>query len=327
MKVAASQLRLLEYPCYYLYGADQDALAEAAEDILAAGDPEAQRLRVDVSELHMVEEESRNRGLFGPSICYALVRNAEAATPKQGEHLLKLAASVESGNRLIVCAPGVDWKKALHKKVLAMQGVGQCEFFVPDEHRFQHWFEQQLQIAGVRLHEDAMQCAVEQLSGLRLAARKFVQRLQWYDHGAGVVLDRKVVAALLGEHMPDELEDWCHAVAMRQTLAVTLAIRLLRDQQMAEVKMLAWLGTRMQQLLMYRWHVSKGSANPAQSARIFGPARKTIVKEADIWKPSELVAALHLLTEAEKRLKGASVEDKPVVMERLTLALISGETM
>ena len=114
---------------------------------------------------------------------------------------------------------------------------------------------------------------------------------------------------------------------MRQTLAVTLAIRLLRDQQMAEVKMLAWLGTRMQQLLMYRWHVSKGSANPAQSARIFGPARKTIVKEADIWKPSELVAALHLLTEAEKRLKGASVEDKPVVMERLTLALISGETM
>jgi len=327
MKVAPSQLRLLEHGCYYLYGADQDALVEAAEDLLAAGDKEARRLRVDVSELSVVEEETRNRGLFGPSICYALVRNAESASPKQGEHLLKLATSVEAQNRLIICAPGVDWKKALHKKVLALQGVGSCEFFVPDEQRFQHWFEQQLQDSGVKLSEDALQCAVEQLSGLRLAARKFIQRLQWYENGAGTVIDRKVVAALLGEHMPDEMEDWCHAVAMRQAHAVALAIRLLRDQQMAEVQMLAWLGTRMQQLLLYRWHLSKGVSNPMQSARIFGPARKTIVKEADAWKPSELVAALHLLTESEKLIKGASVEDKPVVMERLTLALVSGDAL
>lgn len=325
MKVPASRLRLLEHACYYLHGTDHDALFEAAEELLRAGDVDAIRLRVDVSELSHIQEQSRNQGLFGSSICYAMVRNAESATPKQTDYLLDLIRTTEPQNRLIVCAPGMDWKKAAHKKLSALEQVGSCEFSVPDEAHFGKWFAHALQEVGVHLSEDALQLAVEQLTGLRTAARKFIQRLQWYDNGAAECIDRQVVAALLGEHVPDELEDWCHAVALRQPASISYCRRLIRSQQVAEVKMLAWLGTRLQQLLMYHWFQSRGVSNPMQSARVFGEARKKIHQEVAVWKPSELIQAQHHLTEAEKLLKGASVEDKPIVMEQLMRLLVRGE--
>ena len=327
MRIAASKLRLLEHRCYYLFGEDYDAILEAADSLLAAGDKHAIRLRLDVSELSRIEEESRNQGLFEPSICYAMVRNAESSSPKQAAHLLQLAEDLandtESHHRLIICAPNIDWKKALHKKMQALSNVACCEFHIPDEVQFQRWFEQALSQASLSLDDDALHDAVESLCGLRLAARQFIQRLEWYAAHSDEALDKKVVAALLGEHTPEELEDWCHAIAMRDTRAVSLALCLLRNQQVAEVKMLAWLGTRLQQMLMYRWHQSKGERNPLQKAKVFGDARHKLQKEAARWRPSELMDALHQLTEAEKLLKGASVEDKHIVMERITYQLVT----
>ncbi len=310
---------------YYLSGEDHDALFEAADALLAAGDKDALRMRLDVSELARIEEESRNQGLFGPSNCYALVRNAQSATPKQSAHLLSLVDSLGADHRLIICAPGIDWKKALHKKMKVLAAVAQCEFKPPDEAAFRRWLEQELAASGLKISPDASQWMSERLCGMRLAARQMIERINWYDHGAGAEIGIVIVAELLGERAPNALEDWCHAVAMRKPSAISLCMRLLREQQVAEVQMISWLGTRMQQILMYRWFQVQRDRNPLGAAKVFGEARQKVAEESRAWRGAELTAAVSRIVQAEKLVKGASIEDKAVVIERLTLALITPE--
>jgi DNA polymerase III delta subunit len=325
MKLPASKLLPAAYDSYYLTGEDVDALTESAEALLASGDTQAVRLRLDVSELARIEEETRNQGLFGATACYAMVRNAQSASPKQTEYLLKLATSVEQGNRLIICAPEIAWKKALHKKMQALADVAHCEFSLPDTQGFYQWLSAEIQQTELNIDNDALMLVAEQLCGMRLAARQWIERLQWYDGGEAEVLNRDVMLALLGERAPDDLEVWVHAVAMKDKTAVRLALRLLHEQKVNEVQMHSWLSTRFQQLLMYSWHQAKGHRNPLQAAKVFGDARGKISKEAKQWRGTDLSKAISILQHVEKLLKGASIEEKSVVMERLTLQLVGGD--
>jgi len=321
MRLRADTLLPAKHAAYYLHGEDDDAIFEAAEALLAAGSEEAVRLRVDINELARIEEESKNQGLFGASICYALVRNAQSANPKQTAHLLRLSTSVLAGNRLIICAPGIDWKKALNKKMKELSDVAQCEFGKPDERSFARWLESEIAKSGLSVSQEAMIWMAECLCGMRLAARQMIERLAWYDNGRGEQIPLDVVAELLGERAPSALDEWCHDVAMRKPAAVGLARRLL-DQQIAEVQMISWLGTRMQQLLMYRWFSTQGGRNPLQAARVFGDARQKIAQESKLWTGAELSSAIKRIIDAEKLIKGASIEDKHIVIERLTLDLV-----
>lgn len=322
MRLNPVRLFPAEHCIYYLYGEDEDAIFEAAEALLAEGVPDAIRIRVDVNELAVIEQESRNQGLFGPSVCYALVRNAQSASPKQGEHLLKLATSVSENNRVIICAPGVDWKRALHKKLKSEAAIAECEFRKPDEASFFRWLESEIKKKQLNVSPDALLWMSESLFGMRLAAKQMIERLGWYDNGAGGEIGLDVISDLLGERAPGALEEWCHAVAMRSSSALTLVHRLLKEEQLAEVQMISWLGTRMQQILMYRWFQSQRDRSALQAARVFGDARRRVGDESRAWRGGELVLALQRIVEAEKLVKGATIEDRSVVIERLTLDLI-----
>jgi DNA polymerase III delta subunit len=282
---------------------------------------------VDVKELAKIEAESKNQGLFGPSCCYALVRNAQSANPKQTEHLLRLARSVLPDNRLIICAAGIDWKKALHKKMKAESALSQCEFHMPDEAGFRRWLQEEIRKSGLNISPDVLSWMSERLCGMRMAARQFIERLAWYDGGTGEALTLEVIGELLGERAPDALEDWCHAVARRNAGALGLTRRLLYDQHLTEVQMLSWLGTRLQQILMYRWHQSRQASNPLQAAKVFGAARQKVAEESRCWSGAELSMAVNRIVAAEKLIKGASVEDNPVVIERLVLDLIAKDRL
>lgn len=322
MQVSAQKILPAQHQSYYLFGEDRDTLFETAESLLAEGEHEALRLRVDVSELDKIEVESRSQGLFGPQACYALVRNGETATPKQSEHLLKLAASVESGNRLIICAADITWKKAMHKQMLAESLVVSSEFRMPSMDDFQRWFMEQIKQANLYVEHDAILMAVERLCGLRLAAKQMIQRMKLYDNGEGINFDTKLLGELMGERAPDDLESYCHAVAMKQTQAIHLLRHLLINQQVSDIQLLTWLSMRMNQMLMYLWYQAKGERSPIQAARIFGDAKQYIGKEVQQWSAPELINVIKALTEAEKLLKGASIESRQMVLERLTLQLI-----
>ncbi|TLS77640.1 hypothetical protein FE236_03310 [Mariprofundus erugo] len=327
MRLNPQRLLPPEHRCYYLYGEDQDALFEAGEQLLAAGDSAAVRLRVDISELARIEEASRNRGLFGPSICYAMVRNAQSANPKQSDHLIRMIGSVAAENRLIICAPGIEWRKALHKKLQAEKSLPQCEFSVPDTASFTRWLEGEIERAGLQLAPETLPWLGERLRGMRQAARQLIARLVCYENGQRELLSLDVVGELLGERAPGALEEWCHAVAMRQGQALGMTRRLIEETQVAEVQMISWLGTRLQQLLMYCWYQSRHERNPLQAAKVFGEARTKVTEEARCWRAAELTAAIRRVADAELLIKGASLEEKPVVIERLVLDLVAPQRL
>jgi len=322
MKLSPARLLESSASAYYLYGEDFDAIFEAADALLQGGSADATRLRVDCSELARVETESRNQGLFGPSICYALVRNAESATPKQGDHLLTMVSHAREENRLIICAPGIAWKKALHKKLQAEADLVQCEFTIPTPAAFVQWLSEELGKHQLNISDEAVQMMGERLHGMRAAARQLIERLKLYDGGKGERIGMEIVGDLLGERSPEDIEAYCHAVASKDSAALGLLRRLVNEQQVSEVQLLSWLGTRMNQLLMYCWYESQRERNSLQKARVFGDARRRVPQESKRWKGSELSHALKRMVEAEKLIKGASVESKLVVLERMTLDLL-----
>jgi DNA polymerase III delta subunit len=110
---------------------------------------------------------------------------------------------------------------------------------------------------------------------------------------------------------------------MKEVRAMALSRHLLINQQVSDVQLLTWLSMRLNQMLMYLWYQAKGERSPIQAARIFGAARQYIAQEVRQWSAPELMQVLQAVTQAEKLLKGASIESRIMVLERLTLRLIS----
>jgi len=147
--------------------------------------------------------------------------------------------------------------------------------------------------------------------------------LRLYDDGEGAELNVQVVSDLLGERSPRDLAAFCNAVGERSASAPGILRHLLRDQQISEIQALSWLSTRIQQLLMYLWYEAKDRRSASSKARLFGEARARVPQEAKQWQAKELIEAMGQISRAEMLLKGASVEDKHVVLERLTLNLLN----
>jgi len=322
VKLPPSRVMPPEHACYYLTGDDEDAVFEMAEMLLAHDSEHAVLVRVDVDELVRVHENLAP-GLFGEVRCHALVRNASSARPKQIDQLEKLAANPPEGLRLVICAPGIESKKALHKRLTALPQIAWCAFPRMDETQFRHWLEGLIADAGLTLSSESMALLSGQLQGMRLAARQAVERLRLYDDGEGAELDVQVVSDLLGERSPRDLAAFCNAVGERSATAPGILRHLLRDQQVSEIQALSWLSTRIQQLLMYSWYEAKDRRSASSKARLFGEARVRVPQEAKQWQARELIEAMGQISRAEMLLKGASVEDKHVVLERLTLSLVN----
>ncbi|RMH50050.1 MAG: hypothetical protein D6682_07895 [Zetaproteobacteria bacterium] len=321
MRIAPEQLFRDPPPACYLYGSDADAVTTAAERLMKLGDPALPRIRADCDELHRIHEEWHNPALFGPSGCIGLVRNAEAATPAQTARLIALVREVPAGSRLIIRATGTVWKRAAHKKLLALKELACCECAPPTPAQFRRRLEEEAERIGLRLEDGVVEAAAERLGGMEQAAGAWLQRLAWYDGGAGAPIPWSVAGALLGEQAPAELEQWCHAVADKSPDALVLLRRLVVDQRIAPIQMIVWLATRMQQILLYRWHQHRGGGNP--TADLFGAARHQVPREARRWSAAELSTLLPRIRQAEEQLKGARHLTERIILERLVLELIA----
>lgn len=326
MKLTSAKLFNHQAKVYYLFGEDRDALMEAADKLLQGGLGHTQQLRLDVEELSRFLTTVRSPSLFGPSSCFALLRDAASAKPNHCKALLEAVQSISGDHRLIICACSGDmYKKAWHKKMVAMSQVACCEFSSPTEQGFQQWLLETFEDSELHVVRDDIVLMSAQLNGMRAAARQLIQRLQLYDNGAGKNISLTVMRELCGEQSPEALDDWCHATAMRQPHAVRMAHQLLRQQQVHEVQMIMWLSTRFQQLLMYCWYEASRQPNPIQQAKVFGSARQLVPQEAHCWKGVELINAIERISQAEQQIKGASIESGATIVERLTLELCRGE--
>jgi len=328
MRISSSQIAQGNYGAYYLYGEDRDAIHAAADKLLHQNDDAMPRYRVDCNELDRIGSEWSNPSLFGPSGCVGLVRNGESATPKQAKQLLDMAQIVPQGSRLIICASSATiWKKAAHKKFLALTDLACCEYSIPTPAQFQRWLVDCASERGLQLDQETVERASERLLGLQQAALQWMQRLQWYQEGEQQSSHQGnitwgVAGALLGEQAPTELDAWCHAVASQSPDALLLQRRLIA-QQVTPVQMIVWLSIRMQQIVLYRWYQSQRSRDPVRDARLFGNARKLVPREAQLWSGQMINALLSRLATSEQQIKGASIASDHIVLEELVRELIT----
>ncbi|MDQ6987086.1 MAG: DNA polymerase III subunit delta [Mariprofundaceae bacterium] len=327
LKLPPAKLFPVAHACYYLSGDDEDGVFETAELLLQDGTDGATVdgitiLRVDVNELALIHQNLQP-GLFGEARCHALVRNAGSARPKQIDQLEQLAADPPGGLRLIICAAAIEAKKVLHKRLTALPDIVCCAIPRMDEAAFGRWLIDVSREAGIKLSDEATALLGEQLLGMRMAARQAVERLRLFDAGEGAELDVEVVGDLLGERSPRDLSALCTAVGERSPQAVGLLRGLLREQQVAEVQVLGWLSTRLQQLLMFAWFEKSDQRTAANKAGVFGAARYEVPKQVKNWQPQQLMRAMQRMVEVEMLLKGASLEAKSVVLERFVAELVT----
>lgn len=321
LRLPAARLLPATHACYYLTGDDADGVFEIAEQLLADQADGATLLRVDVNELSQIHH-TMQPGLFGPNRCHAMVRNAGSARPNHIDQLEKLAAHPPEGLRLIVCGAEMDTKKAVHKRISALPDVVSCSIERMDEQAFSRWLARLASDAGLQLTDESLALMGNHLLGMRMASRQAVERLRLFDAGEGKSLSLDVVGDLLGERSPGDLAELCRAVGERSPAAIGLLRALLREQQVSEVQVFSWISTRLQQLLLYVWYAASDKRNAARNAGIFGEAVQCVPREAGKWKPKDLMLALQGSVQVEMLLKGASTEDKIVVLERFVLELI-----
>jgi len=326
LRLPVARLLPAAHTCYYLNGEDSDGIFEMAELLLADEADGATLLRVDIGELELIHQHLQP-GLFGEARCHAMLRNAGSARPNQIDQLEKLAGQPPPGLRLVICALGMDSKKALHKRISALPDVVACTIGRMDEAEFSRWLARIARDAGLKLSDEALMLMNGHLLGMRMASRQAVERLRLFDSGQGRALDAEVVGDLIGERSPGNLSALCRAVAERSPQAIVLLRRLLREQQVSEVQVLTWISMRLQQLLLFAWYAKSDKRNASRLANLFGEARHLVPQEIRHWQPQELMQAMQRMAQVEMLLKGASTEQKVVALERFVLGLIDGATV
>ncbi len=324
MRIPERQIADTRCFCLYLFGEDEEALRDSAERWLNAGGPQTLRMRLELAEQDRFERHLRAPSLFGRQPCRALIRNAHAATAKDAERWRRWAGemSADGDCRLLLCAVGAMHKKSWHKSLLQHADIAYCEFRRQDGDAFLSWLRQALADADIELAPEDVQWAAERLRGLRGEARQWIERLRCWQGGQAQPIPREAAFALCGEHAPTPLDAWCDAVVMRKSQSLALAHRLICQQHVSALQMLAWLERRFSMLLMYAWHRAQGHADPVRAAGLFGAARVCAPQAVRHWSGRELMRAMHAIGEAERRLKGASRRPEHEIVEDLLMRIL-----
>lgn len=317
MRISPNRLFPPKARCYYLFGDDEGEIFDCGERLLLWESDGAQILRADPSEWERVAVAFSHRGLFSLGRCHALIRDVAKAGPKDGERILQLIDRLPEDARLILCGPGMDRKKALHKRLIEHENVVACDFPMLDAKGFSRWLQAQLQQAQIEMEPEAFLLLCERLNGLRQAAKRVMERLKLYLAGERRVLTVEEVGTLLGEKAPVDLARLCHFVALRQAQALRILEDALVVEGVAAMQIVRWLQIRIRQLLLYRWHASRG-----EKPFLFGEHRRLIPMEAARWEACDLVHAMKALTDVEAVMKGGGEEEGGQALLRVIRAMV-----
>ncbi|RME84075.1 MAG: hypothetical protein D6771_04965 [Zetaproteobacteria bacterium] len=286
-------------PVLYLFGDDEQGIWDEAQMLAARA---RRALVLEGAEVGRAEEALWGTEMFGAPPDLVIVKTMQGVDAKAAGRWLQLCERLEPGvRRLVLCAPGVDVRKAWHKKLIAHPHVEARAMPQPSAEDTERWLNQLLAESGVKLAPEAVAWLAERARGMRAALRAFVERARLAG-GDQAPLGLSEVAALFGERAPMQLSEWVDAVAMRRPEALAQTARLLREGVPA-VQMIAWLGMRLEQMLLVAWHQAQHAADPLKAAGVPYPARGVIKQALSRWRASELVDLIVQLEEAETAIK------------------------
>lgn len=308
--------------------AGQDAMRVALkrQEVIAAligpeGEAEMRLTRIPASDLRkdnaVLLDAIKAIGFFpGPRV--AFVEDAtDALTPVIAE-ALKVWKPDDAV--IIVTAGGLTGKSAL-KTLFEKHPVAFCAMLYDDPPSREE-IEDALRKAGL---SDISHDAMADLSTLARALdpgdfRQTLEKIALYKFRDDTPLTPAEVAAMAPATIEAEVDDLLHAVAEGRVKEVGLLMRRLEGQGVLPVTLCIQAMRHFRAL-----HVAVSDSGGLQAglmkARVFGPRRDQMQRQASAWGGRALESAISVLLDADLTLRSASKAPGMALMERALIRL------
>jgi DNA polymerase-3 subunit delta len=309
-----------------LFGADAMRVALKRQEAIAAligpaGEGEMRLTRLSAGELRKeparLGDAMRETGFFpGPRVVFA-----EEATDGLADTFSAALRDWRPGDAVIVVTAGALTGKSALKTLFEKAPNAVCIGFYDDPPTREE-IEAELARAGLTRIDPA---AMADLATLARSLdpgdfRQTLEKIALYKWGDPAPLVPAEVAALAPATIEAEVDDLLHAVAEGEARAIGLLMRRLEGQGMLPVTL------AIQALRHFRaLHVAATDPGGVQAglmkARIFGPRRDRMQRQAQTLGARVLEAAVAGLVEADLTLRSASKAPGMALIERALMRI------
>lgn len=314
-----------------IFGADTMRVALKRAEAIAAligpdGASEMRLNRIPAADLRKdaarLGDSLRETGFFaGPRVVFV-----EEATDGLTQTLADALSDWRSGDaNLVVTAGNLTGKSAL--KTLFEKAPNAVCIGLYDDPPSREDIEAELNRAGLtQISPDAMQ----DLTALSRALdpgdfRQLLEKIALYKHGDASPLAPQEVADLAPMTIETEVDDLLSAVADRREKHVGPLLRRLEGQGILPVTLC--IGALRHFRALHMVVTDKGGLqNGLLRARVFGPRRDAMARQAGQWGVARLEEVLRLLVETDLTLRSSSRAPSMAVIERafMRIAMMKG---
>jgi DNA polymerase III subunit delta len=309
-----------------IFGADPMRVALKRQEAIAAligpeGEAEMRLTRIQAAELRkdgaMLSDAMRAAGFFpGPRVAFV-----EDATDGLTETIAAALAEWRPGDaQVIVTAGGLSGKSAL--KTLFEKHLNAVAIGLYDDPPSREEIESALAKAGLKQIEPA---AMADLGSLARALdpgdfRQMLEKIALYKFRDSTPLTPTEIAALAPATIEAEVDDLVNAVADQKVAAIGPLLRRLEGQGILPVTLC--IGTLRHFRALHIAAIDPGGVSAGMmKARVFGPRRDAMQRQASAWGMYRLEDALALLLETDLTLRSTSRAPQMAVMERALIRL------
>lgn len=314
-----------------IFGADTMRVALKRAEAIAAligpdGPAEMRLTRIAAGELRKdaarLGDSLREVGFFaGPRVVFV-----EDATDGLTDAMAAALIDWRAGDaNLVVTAGNLTGKSAL--KSLFEKAPNAVCIGLYDDPPTREEIAAELARAGLR---DISPPAMEDLTALARALdpgdfRQLLEKVALYKHGDSTPLNPSEVADLAPMTIETEVDDLLAAVADRQALVIGPLLRRLEGQGIAPVALC--IGALRHFRALHVAATDKGGiAGGLMKARVFGPRRDAMARQAGHWGTAKLEDALRVLVDTDLMLRSTSRAPAMAVIERafMRIAMMKG---
>ncbi|MDZ7905670.1 MAG: DNA polymerase III subunit delta [Cypionkella sp.] len=314
-----------------IFGADTMRVALKRAEVIAAligpdGAAEMRLTRIPAADLRKdaarLSDSLRETGFFaGPRVVFV-----EDATDGLTETLGAALNDWRAGDaNLIVTAGNLTGKSAL--KTLFEKALNAVCIGLYDDPPTREEIEAELARAGLSQISPA---AMQDLTALSRALdpgdfRQLLEKIALYKHSDSAPLAPQEVADLAPMTIETEVDDLLTAVADRREGQVGPLLRRLEGQGILPVTLC--IGMLRHFRALHTVTTDKGGVQAGlMKARVFGPRRDAMMRQAGNWGPARLEDVLRLLVDTDLTLRSTSRAPAMAVIERafLRIAMMKG---
>lgn len=309
-----------------IFGADTMRVALKRQEAILAligpqGEPEMRLARIAAADLRkdaaLLSDATRAVGFFpGPRV--AFVEDATDGLTATLEAALKDWRAGDA--QIVVTAGNLTAKSAL--KTLFEKHLNATSIGLYDDPPTREEIESALAKAGLKQIEPA---AMADLTSLARDLdpgdfRQMLDKIALYKYQDATPLTPVEIAALAPATIEAEVDDLLSAVADQRHAAIGPLMRRLEGQGVLPVTLCIGAMRHFRSL-----HVAAsdpgGVSNGMMKARVFGPRRESMQRQAQNWGMRRLEDALALLVETDLSLRSTSRAPAMAVMERALIRL------